>query len=442
MSQTRQEVEDLVHVNDVLAKTATSSNTSISELGFAFGQIGSVGTAVGMSIEEISGSLAVLANNGYKGERAGVILRNTISGLINPTADAAARLEKLGVQVYDSSGSMNGFSDIIRQFEGTAWSATDALSIFGDRAGPGLLSLLSSGAEAIDRYTLSMKYADGAATQIQKDIDGGLGKAIADLSAKWDSLKGSIGEAVSMDVSAWLREMIQHIEDNKKAIVGLFENLFTATKAIVNAGIAAAKYINENKEFIVALAKAIVNAVIATAKYINENKELIAALIALGVIVKIVLFIKALIISLRTLAPAAGAARLAMMGLNAAFLASPMGWIVVIGLIVVELGKLLYALEPVEKAVDWVINKFKKWFGLTDKGSVSTQKLSDELAELTALSAKVVKLTEDSKDTALAIDAMQKAGLDLSKAIMALPSRFNDISTAVHALRGEGVAAD
>ncbi|MCP4695792.1 MAG: phage tail tape measure protein, partial [Gammaproteobacteria bacterium] len=46
MSQTRQEVEDLVHVNDVLAKTATSSNTSISELGFAFGQIGSVGTAV------------------------------------------------------------------------------------------------------------------------------------------------------------------------------------------------------------------------------------------------------------------------------------------------------------------------------------------------------------------------------------------------------------
>ncbi|MCP4698666.1 MAG: phage tail tape measure protein, partial [Gammaproteobacteria bacterium] len=417
MSQTRQEVEDLVHVNDVLAKTATSSNTSISELGFAFGQIGSVGTAVDMTIEEISGSLAVLANNGYKGERAGVILRNAVAGLINPTADAAARLERLGVQVYDSSGSMNGFSDIIRQFEGTAWSAADVISIFGNRAGPGIISLLSSGSEAIDRYTLSMKHADGAAAQIQKDIDGGLGKAIGDLRSKWYSLKGSIGEAVSMDVSAWLREMIQYIDDNKKAIVGFFENLFTATKAIVNAGI-------------------------ATAKYIKENKELIAALVGIGVVVKVVVFIKALVISLRALTVSAGIAQLSIRGLTAAFLASPIGWALAIGLIVVELGKLLYTLGPVGDAVDWVVNKLKKWFGFTDKGSESTQKLSAELAELTALSAEVAKLTEDAKDTALAIDAMQKAGLDLSKAIMALPSRFNDISTAVHALRGEGVAAD
>ena len=62
---------------------------------------------------ELNTALGILANNGIKGAEGGTHLRNVILSLQNPTDKAAACMEQLGVDVYDSEGNMRSLNDIL-----------------------------------------------------------------------------------------------------------------------------------------------------------------------------------------------------------------------------------------------------------------------------------------------------------------------------------------
>jgi len=67
--------KEINKVVDVMAKTITSSNTSITELGETMKYVAPVASKVGSSIEEVSAMTGLLANIGIKGSQAGTTLR-------------------------------------------------------------------------------------------------------------------------------------------------------------------------------------------------------------------------------------------------------------------------------------------------------------------------------------------------------------------------------
>ncbi|WP_347465056.1 phage tail tape measure protein [Clostridium sp. AF23-6LB] len=97
---------------DQMAKTASTTNTSVAQLGEGILTIGATAKSIKGGTAELNTALGILANNGIKGAEGGTHLRNIILSLQNPTDQAAAKMQELGVSVYDSEGNgpMSRFS--------------------------------------------------------------------------------------------------------------------------------------------------------------------------------------------------------------------------------------------------------------------------------------------------------------------------------------------
>ena len=98
---------------DQMAKTASTTNTSVAQLGEGILTIGATAKTVKGGTAELNTALGILANNGIKGAEGGTHLRNVILSLQNPTDKAAACMEQLGLDVYDSEGNMRSLNDIL-----------------------------------------------------------------------------------------------------------------------------------------------------------------------------------------------------------------------------------------------------------------------------------------------------------------------------------------
>lgn len=105
--------KNLTAFGDKLAKTASKSNTSVSQLGEAILKCAGTAKGFGMSTETLTAELGVLANRGLKSAEAGTHLRNIILALESPTSSAAKELKRLGIEATNSDGSFRDMNEIV-----------------------------------------------------------------------------------------------------------------------------------------------------------------------------------------------------------------------------------------------------------------------------------------------------------------------------------------
>ncbi|MFE7316405.1 phage tail tape measure protein [Streptomyces sp. NPDC057555] len=158
--------KDLAHLNDVLAKTFTSTNTDMKMLGESFKYVGPVAASAGLRIEETSAAIGMMGNAGIQGSEAGTALRGAIASLLKPTGDTEKILNKLGVSVVDSHGKLRPLVDIVGQLERAGASTADMMGIFGVEAGPAMQALVSQGSSALKKLTGDLEHSGGTAKQI------------------------------------------------------------------------------------------------------------------------------------------------------------------------------------------------------------------------------------------------------------------------------------
>lgn len=101
---------------DQMAKASSKSNTSVAQLGEAFLTIGANAQGLAGGTQELSTALGIMANSGIKGAEAGTHLRNILLSLNPQTEDAAAAMESLGLNAYDSEGNMRPLNDVLSDF--------------------------------------------------------------------------------------------------------------------------------------------------------------------------------------------------------------------------------------------------------------------------------------------------------------------------------------
>ena len=237
------EVSELGRLNDVLATAAASSNTTVKQLGSAMKFVGPVASAAGMSVEEAAAAIGVLSNAGIQGEMAGTALRGAISKLLNPTKDAEKAIDRLGVSVTDSTGAMRPFDEIVGQFEESGLSAADAMKIFGQRAGPGMLALVSAGSKGLTDYTRELENAEGAAAAMAETQMEGLVGSMTELSSAVDTLMIRFGERLAPTVGmlvdrfvgfvSWLTESEKRID----MVAGILAGAFVAGVGLAVAAV-------------------------------------------------------------------------------------------------------------------------------------------------------------------------------------------------------------
>lgn len=202
------EVADLARANDVLVTGFTSANTDLTQLGQAFKFAGPVAKAAGISFEETAAALAQMGNAGIQASLAGTSLRGAISRLLSPSNEAAAVLQRLGINAQDSSGNLRPLTDIIGQLESAGISAADAMTVFGLRAGPAMLALVEQGSGSLRELVTAMENSGGTAEAIaEKQLDT-LQGSLTLLTSATEGLQISLGGALAPSIRSLATDII------------------------------------------------------------------------------------------------------------------------------------------------------------------------------------------------------------------------------------------
>ena len=166
-------VEELPHAVDILVKAFTSANTNLQQLAFAMKYVGPVAAGIGFTFKETAAAIALLGNAGIQATMAGTSLRGAITRLSKPSGEAYESMKRLGISVRDSRGSMLGLIPIVREIEraiaragGQSAASGDLMTIFGARAGPGMLALVSQGSDALQELTDKFSNLSGYAQKV------------------------------------------------------------------------------------------------------------------------------------------------------------------------------------------------------------------------------------------------------------------------------------
>jgi len=140
-------------ISNVFASAISSSQANLDKLGNSMAYVGPVAHSLGYSVEETTGALSVLYNAGYDGSMAGTSLRQSLVSLMNPTTAAKEIFEELGVNLESVNPTTKSFADILDTLAESGMSTAQAMKVFGARAGPGMLALLSAGGDAVRDMT-------------------------------------------------------------------------------------------------------------------------------------------------------------------------------------------------------------------------------------------------------------------------------------------------
>jgi len=221
------EASDLAAVNDVLAKTFTSTNTTLMSLGDTFKYVGPVGASAGVSFEELSAAIGLLGNAGIQGGEAGTALRGAIARLLKPTNEVTETLSALGVTVVDTSGDLLPLVDIVGQLEAAGASTADMMTIFGLEAGPAMQALVSQGSGALSELTTELQSAGGTAEQIATIQMEGLNGSMSELRSATEGLMIAIGDAGLLGWMTSLAQMMTGLVSSASALSPTFLRVAT-----------------------------------------------------------------------------------------------------------------------------------------------------------------------------------------------------------------------
>ena len=162
---------DTMRVVDVMASSFSKSSLDISKFQESMKQVAPIASTVGVTIEEASASLAVLANRGISGSLAGNQLKRIMSDLAQKTGKSFRESLTLTSKRLENATS-------------SAEKLAIAKELVGDRA-KGSLIALAENTEELDRLSLAFDNAGGSAQRMAEDKLDNLNGDLTKLSSAW-----------------------------------------------------------------------------------------------------------------------------------------------------------------------------------------------------------------------------------------------------------------
>lgn len=227
LSQFHLDPKEMDRVSDVLTAAFTRTNTDLNNIGEAMKYAGTGMASLGVSVEQTTAMIGVMANVGLRGSIAGTGLQTTFSRLAAPTGKAASALKELGVNVADATGKMRPAEVVLADIYKAVhkYGDVDQLSFFKDIAGEEAAKsfqtlVQSAGSGELQKLLAELKGAKGEATDVAKKMADNLDGDLKNLDSAWEGfriqieelldgpLRGlvqGIGNVVSA-MTAWARE--------------------------------------------------------------------------------------------------------------------------------------------------------------------------------------------------------------------------------------------
>ena len=229
--------EETIDVVDVLTATANGSNQSVTDLGEALKYVGPIANGLGLTLEDTSAALGLLANAGIRGSQAGTTLRAGLSrlsaaaagnnsefaSLSRGTGRLSETLRLLGADITNSAGDLKAFPELLKTLKSSLGdlSANEqqlvSKILFGEEAAAGFRALLASSVEDIDNFAAATNNATGVAKETSEKNLAGIAGSLTFLSSAFDAASATVGQ--------FLGTIIKPLIDGLTAVINVFNAL-------------------------------------------------------------------------------------------------------------------------------------------------------------------------------------------------------------------------
>lgn len=206
--------KDSGHFADVLAAASSNANTNVSMLGESFKYAAPVAGALGISAEDTSIALGLMANAGIKASQSGTALRTGLTNLAKPTKQMQTYMDKYNIAlVQNDDGSINLRDTMISLREkmgglSEAEQAAAASAIFGKNSMAGWLAVINASPEDFEKLTSAIDNCDGSAQSMAETMQNNLAGQITILKSALQELMIQIGDALMPTI----RNIVSHIQ--------------------------------------------------------------------------------------------------------------------------------------------------------------------------------------------------------------------------------------
>lgn len=184
---------------DVLAAASSNANTNVYMLGESFKYVAPVAGALGYSAEDTAIALGLMANAGIKGSQGGTALRSSLSKLVKPTEEAAEVMDKYGLSLTNSDGSMKSLGEVMGMLRdrmgdlSEAEQAQAAATLFGQEAMSGMLAIINASDVDYEKLTNAIYNSQDAAVNMAETMQDNLGGQLTILKSTLEGIAISFG---------------------------------------------------------------------------------------------------------------------------------------------------------------------------------------------------------------------------------------------------------
>ena len=207
------DVSETGRVTDVMAKSFSTSSMDMESFAEGMKMVAPIAKSAGMSLEETTAMMSLLANAGVKGSMAGTQLRRIISELATtgkPTTEAIRDLAESGLTLVDAKDEVG-------------------------RAAQGALTILAGSVDQINPMTEALKNSAGAAEEMADVMDMTAAGASKALGSAVEGLAIEFGGLVSVALTPVIKKLTQLATFVNELPKGM--KIFVAVVAALAAGI-------------------------------------------------------------------------------------------------------------------------------------------------------------------------------------------------------------
>lgn len=213
---------------DILAKAQGQANTTVQDLLDSMTVAGPIVDSVGWSMKDLAVITDVFGDAGISGSEGATALKTGLARLASPADDATAVMKRLGIEIFNTDGTMKNFTSVQKQLHTAFAGLTQeeqlqaAATLFGKNQMAKWMTLIKASPETVDKYSSALDNCTGSAEDMANALLSGPGGAIEKLKSSLDVLSYTLGDIVGNDIQPFIEDITE--------IVDKFNNLDKGTQ--------------------------------------------------------------------------------------------------------------------------------------------------------------------------------------------------------------------
>lgn len=211
------------YYTDMMAKAQAQANTDVQGLFDAMSIAGSTANTVGWTFTDLAVLTGVFGDHSIGASEGATALNTGLMKLADPAQEATEWLDKLGISVFDSNGSLKSMPETIAELQKGFTGLSDqeqlaaASAIFGKNQAAKWVTLINGpGIDALQGYKDSIEGATGASQEMAYALMSGPGGAMEKMKSSFDIFKYSAGEALAGAVVPFIEKITSLLDSFNK----------------------------------------------------------------------------------------------------------------------------------------------------------------------------------------------------------------------------------